>query len=249
MRLNAITVQDFYPLTRMDECIDSRGDAKNFTTLDCNYGYWQIPVRPEDRENTTFTSHEGLYWFLRMPFGPRNAPDTFQRFVDITLSGLTWNTCLVYLDDIILFSKTPAEHLDVVLHRLYRAGLTLNLKKCHFFKETVDYLGHVIRPCQLSVADKNTAALKDTRHPTTQTELRSFLGLCNVYRRFVKGFAKIAAPLNVILRKGEIPQLGPLSPEQVIAFETLRVSLLNPAILALPRIEGAFPLDTDSSDH
>jgi hypothetical protein len=112
----------------MDECIDSLGDAKIFTTLDCNSGYWQIPVRPEDREKTTVTSHEGLYWFLRIPFGLRNAPATFQRFVDIILSGITWKSCLVYLDDIIVFSKTPAEHmahLDSVLHRLYRAGLAL----------------------------------------------------------------------------------------------------------------------------
>jgi Reverse transcriptase (RNA-dependent DNA polymerase) len=94
-KFNAITVRDFYPLPRMYECIDSLGDAKMLSTLDCNSGYWQIRVRPEDREKTTFTSHEGLYWFLRMPFGLRNAPATFQRFVDITLSGLTWKSCLV----------------------------------------------------------------------------------------------------------------------------------------------------------
>jgi hypothetical protein len=88
-RLNAVTVRDSYPLPRMDECIDSLGDAKIFTTLDCNSGYWQIPVRPEGWEKTAFTSHEGLYWFLRMPFALRNAPATFQRLVDITLSGLT----------------------------------------------------------------------------------------------------------------------------------------------------------------
>jgi hypothetical protein len=214
-KLNAITVRDSYPLPRMDECIDSLGDAKIFTTLDCNSGYWQIPVRPEDREKTTFTSLEGLYLFLRMPFGLRNAPVTFQRFVDITLSGLTWKSCLVYLDYIIFFSKTSAEHmahLDAVLHLLYCAGLTLNLKKCYFLKDTVDYLGHVIRPGQLSVADKNTSALKDMTHPTTQTDLCSFLGLCNVYRRFVKGFVKIAAPLNILLRKGDTPHLSPLSP-------------------------------------
>jgi hypothetical protein len=125
-RLNAVTVRDSYPLPRMDEFIHSLGDARIFTTLYCNSGYWQIPVRPEDREKTTFPSHEGHYWFLRMPFGLGNAPATFHSFVDITLSGLTWKTCLVYLDDIIFFSKTPTEHmahLDAVLHRLYRAGL------------------------------------------------------------------------------------------------------------------------------
>jgi hypothetical protein len=179
-------------------------------------------------------------------------PATFQRFLAIILSGLTWKTCLVYLDYIIVFSETPAEHmahLDVVLHRLYRAGLTLNLKKCHFFKETVDYVGHVIRPGQLSVAEKNTETLKNAQHQTTQTDLRSFSGICNVYRRFVRGFAKIAEPLNLLLRKGETPQLGPLSSKQVTAFDTLRDALLNPPILALPRIEGAFTLDTDASDH
>jgi RNase H-like domain found in reverse transcriptase len=107
----------------------------------------------------------------------------------------------------------------------------------------------MIRPWQLSVAEKNTAALKDMTHQTTKTELRSFLCLCNVYRRFLKDFAKISAPLNILLRKGETPQLGLLSPEQVFAFDTLRVSLLHPPILALPRIEGAFNLDTDASDH
>jgi Reverse transcriptase (RNA-dependent DNA polymerase) len=90
----------------MDECIDSLGDARIFSTLDFNSGYWQIPVDPADRSKTTFTSHEGLYWFLIMPFGLRNAPATFQRFVDISLAGMTWKTCLLYLDDIIVFSKT-----------------------------------------------------------------------------------------------------------------------------------------------
>jgi hypothetical protein len=104
-RLNALTMRDSYPLPRMEECIDSLGDAKIFSTLNCNSGYWKIPVHPDDRAKTTFTSHEGFYRFLRMPFGLRNAPATFQRFVDITLAGLTWKICLVYLDDIIISPK------------------------------------------------------------------------------------------------------------------------------------------------
>jgi Reverse transcriptase (RNA-dependent DNA polymerase) len=147
----------------MDECIYSLGDARIFSTLGCNSGYWQIPVDPADSAKTTFNSHEGQYWFLRMPFGLRNAPVTFQRFVDITLAGLTWKTCLVYLDDIIVFSKTAEEHLshlDDVLHRLYLAGLSLNMKKCHFFKDAVSDLGQVIHTGKLAVAGKNTSALK-----------------------------------------------------------------------------------------
>jgi hypothetical protein len=95
-KVNIITVRDSYPLPRLYECIDSLGDANIFTTLDCNSGYWQIPVRPGDREKTTSTSHEGLYCFIRKPFVLRNAPATFQRFVDTTLSELTCKSCLVY---------------------------------------------------------------------------------------------------------------------------------------------------------
>jgi hypothetical protein len=148
-RLNTVTVRDSYPLPRMDECIDSRGDARVFCTIDCNSAYWQIPVSPEDKEKTTFTSHEGLFRFSRMPFGLKNASATFQRFVDITLSGLTWKNCLVYLDDIIVYSRSRdyhLAHLDAVLNRLYRAGLSLNLKKCYFSRSEVIYLGHVIGP-------------------------------------------------------------------------------------------------------
>jgi hypothetical protein len=138
-KLNAVRTRDTYPLPRMDECIDSLGDARIFSTLDCNSGYWQIPVAPGDVEKTTFTCHEMTFQFTRMPFGLRNAPATFQRTVDIVLSGLKWKTCLVYLDDIIVFFHDPEEHtrhLDEVLGLLYGAGLSLKLAKCQFFRDT-----------------------------------------------------------------------------------------------------------------
>jgi Reverse transcriptase (RNA-dependent DNA polymerase) len=96
----------------MDECIDFLGDATIFSTLDYNSGYLQIPVHPDDQDKTTFTSHDGLYNFLRMPFGLTNAPATFQRMVDMILTGLTWKSCRVYLDDIIIFSSSFEEHLS-----------------------------------------------------------------------------------------------------------------------------------------
>jgi RNase H-like domain found in reverse transcriptase len=129
-----------------------------------------------------------------------------------------------------------------------KVGLSLKLINYHFFKEAVDYLGHVIRPGKLAVAEKNTAALRNAPVPKTQTELRSFLGLCNVYRRFVPRFAAVAAPLTSLLGKGTSPQLGVFSAQQIDAFNSLRDKLLSPPVLALPRPTGKLWLYTDASD-
>ncbi len=246
-RLNALTVREAYPLPRMDECIDSLGDATVFTTLECNSGYWQIPVHPDDRNKTTFTSHFGTFRFTRMPFGLRNAPAMFQqRAVDIILAGIKWKSCLVYLDNVIVFPRTLEQHfahLREVLELLKQAGITLKLPKCKIFCETVDYLGHVIRPGRLALAGKNTRALQEAEHPQNQTELRSFLGLCNVYRRFVPRFASVAAPLNELLKKHQPVEIDTLNPEQTEAFRTLKDALLKAPILALPSC-GLIPRQT-----
>lgn len=148
-RLNNITKKDAYPLPRMEDCLDSLGDAKVFTSLDCTAGYWQVPLRPADREKTAFTTHAGIYRWLSVPFGLTNAPATFQRALDIILSGLKWQLCLVYLDDVIIFSASAEQHVkdvDVVLTRLLEAGVTLNLEKCTWFSDEVEYPGHIVRP-------------------------------------------------------------------------------------------------------
>ena len=251
-RLNASTIRDSYPLPRMDECIDSLGDATIFTTLDCNSGYWQIPVAPEDREKTAFVCHAGLYQYLRMPFGLTNAPATFQRTLDILLSSYKWRTCLVYLDDVIIFSKdveSHFKHVEEILTALQTAGVTLKLAKCDFFTDTVKYLGHVIRPGTLSVDDATKAALRKARYPRNQTELRSFLGLCNVYRRFIRDFAHTAAPLNALLKKGQPQELAPFGEAEKAAFRTLVEAVTSPPILALPKAGLPYSMDTDASEY
>jgi Reverse transcriptase (RNA-dependent DNA polymerase) len=147
----------------------------------------------------------------------------------------------VYLDDVIVFSscrKAHLAHVAEVLNVLGNAGLLLKFQKCRFFAEAVKYLGHVICPGRLGIAEKNTEALKVAPLPRTQVELRSFLGLCKVYRRFVPLFSAIAAPLNALLCKGMPSNLGCLPPEAIAVFETLRDRLLSPPVLALPARSG-----------
>ena len=236
----------------MDDCINSLGDAAVFKTLDCSSGYWQIPVAPEGWDKTTFTTHMGTFRYLRMPFGLKGAPATFQRTLDIILSGVRWQICLLYLDDVIVFSRTHeehADHLDTVFSLLRTAGVSLKLKKCSFFQPKVHYLGHVISPGKLSVTDTAADAFKTFTFPRTLTQGRSFLGACNVYRRFVKGFAKIAHPLTDITRKDSEPDYDNPTEAQLKAFEDLKARMIAPPILALPRYGRPYMIDTDASAY
>ena len=251
-KLNAMTVRDTYPLPRMDECIDSLGDAKIFSTLDCNSGYWQVPIHPEDKEKTTFTSHAGTYCFNRMPFGLMNAPATFQRTLDVLLNKYNWKSCLVYLDDVIIFSEDIETHfkdVDNILGTLSRAGISLKLKKCEWFTKSVKYLGHIITPGHLSINAAHTESFRELRHPRTISELRSFLGLCNVYRRFIPNFSHIAAPLNALLKKGMPTNLEPFGDSESAAFDSLINAVLSPPVLSLPKRDLSFSVDTDASDY
>ena len=201
-RLKAKKIPDAYRLPRIDEFLDSLGDAEIFTSLECNAGCWQVPVSPEDREKTTFPSYLATFRYTRMPFGLRNAPATFQRALDIILSGVRWKLCLIYLHDFVVFPRTMENHLrhvDEILTLLRNAGVTLKLKKCAFFQPRVGYLGNFITPEKLSVATENTKTFAHATFPQYTTQRRSFLGAANVYRRFVAGYFVIARPLKGML--------------------------------------------------
>jgi len=184
-----------------------------------------------------------------MPFGLCNAGATFQRLMDVVLSGLHMDICLVYLDDIIVYSKTVKQHLErleTVLLRLRHAGLKLKPEKCRFFQRSVSFLGHIISHEGIGTDSEKTRAVMEWPTPTNVGEVRSFIGLASYYRRYVRNFAKIAAPLHALMKRN---QRFSWTEDAQKSFEELKVALTSPPILAMPNDTGEFVLDTDASDN
>ena len=204
---------------------------------------------PSDKEKTAFSTPFGLYQFRVMPFGLCNAPSTFQRLMELVLRGLQWETCLVYLDDIIIFSHTIEEHLQrlkEVFDRLREAGLKLKPGKCHLLQKSVHYLGHIVSSNGVETDPGKTKIINAWSTPTKLKELRQFLGITSYYRRFVKDFACTAAPLYCLTEEGKPWNWTDECQE---AFELLKRKLVSPPILAFPDFNCTFVVDCDASNN
>jgi hypothetical protein len=186
--LNAVTYQDTYPLPHIDTCLNTLQGAAWFSTLDLRSGYYNIPIREIDKDKTAFITRRGSWRYNVMPFGLTCAPSVFQRLMDLVLCGLTFEACMVYLDDIIIFGPDFDTHLNrlkLVFDRVRQAGLKLKASKCCLLQRKVSFLGHVVSADGLEVQEEKVTAVKSWPIPTNLHEVRSFVGFCSYYRRFI----------------------------------------------------------------
>ena len=256
-KLNNRTVKDGYSLPCIEDTLDCLHGAVWFSTLDLKSGYWQVELEEDAKPLTAFTMGPLGFWECKcMPFGLTNAPATFQRLMESCLGELHLNWCIIYLDDIIVFSRTPEEHLHrlkAVIIKLRAAGLKLKPTKCDLFKQQINCLGHVVSKEGVSTDPDKITAVTEWCQPTTVTEVRSFLGFVSYYRRFIPNFSKVAKPLNQLLQnlEGTPSQKKKFKvywgPEQQEAFETLQKLCTESPILANADFKAPFVLHTDAS--
>jgi len=245
-RLNDITVKDKHPLPYIDDLIDKTHGSRFFTVLDQSSAYWQIRMAEKDKEKTAFSTGSGHYHFNVMPFGLSNAPATQQAYMRKVLHGMKGVD--VMLDDIIIYSKDEKSHIkmiETVFNRLKENNIRLKVSKCHFFQESIRYLGYIVGFDGRRVDPDKTKAIDDFPAPRTIKELRTFLGMATYCRKFIKSFATIASPLFDLTRKNVS---WSWSPECEQAFNDIKRALKNPPVLATPDINLPYRLYTDASN-
>ncbi len=247
--LNALTKKSRYPLPRIDEMFDRMTQANYITSADAAQAYHQVGIDPGDVHKTAFVCRYGQYEWIVMPFGLCNAPSTFQSLINKAL-GSDFDDCVMaYLDDIIIFSRTKEDHVrDVkrVLERLKKYNIRLRLSKCNFGAHEVEFLGFVVGGGVLKAAESKIKVVQTWSTPKNVHDVRSFLGFCNFYRRFVEGYSKIAAPLNELLRK-DVAWCW--EEQHKVAFQALKDALTNPPVLILPDWSKPFYVVVDASDY
>ena len=249
-RVNSKAYPDRYSIRAVDECIREVGYAKAniFTTLDLQAGFWQMPLDEACRDFTSFTvPGKGQFRYITSPMGLSGCPASFSRLMDTTMRGL--DNVMTYIDDVLIFNDSPTAHLHSLqeaLLRLRKAGLKLNLEKCRFGCDKVEYLGHEISGDGVRPSKDKKAALLNYQAPTTLKDLRSFMGLANYFRSFMPNYASVASPLFRLTRKDTGWSGGDMPPDALSAFEKIRDMMTSPPVLAFPNRDGAFHLFVDA---
>ena len=248
-RLNDKTRKDAFPLPRIDDSLNSLSGQSWFSTLDLASGYWQVRLSEDAKPKTAFATHSGLFQFAVMPFGLCNAPATFERLMSQVMRGLHWKRCLVYIDDILVFGhdfESALQSLELVLMRVAEYGLQLKSTKCNLFRSSVPFLGHIVGRAGLECDPSKVSAVANWSPPTTIKGVREFLGFTGYYRRFVPDYSTVAQPLVRLLGKECKFQWTETCQD---AFMALRALLIKAPILAFPKEDLPYIVDTDASDY
>lgn len=247
-KLNAETIPDEFPIPRQTEIIQSLSGAQVLSSFDALAGFTQLEMADEEKEKTAFRSHLGLWQFRRMPFGLRNGPSIFQRVMQGVLSPYLWLFTLVYIDDIVVYSKSWEEHLvhlDKVLGAIAAAGITLSPAKCFVGYSSILLLGQKVSRLGLSTHQEKVSAIQDIERPKTVNDLQKFLGMVVYFASYIPHYAFIAAPLFGLLKKG-VRFIW--KAEHDIAFQQAKDALMSAPVLGHP-IQGLpYRLYTDASD-
>jgi len=247
-RLNEQTVKDTYQLPLIQEIFNALAGNKFFIALDLLMGYHQIAIKPEDRLKTAFFAEQGLYMFNLMPFGLCNAPATFQRLMDRIFVEDLFKDILAYLDDLLVYGKSIDEVLtsfDKCLKKLIAAGLKCKPRKCKILPEKLEYLGHILSAEGITADKGKVEKIREWPFPKNKTEMQSFLGLCNYYRRLVPEYAE---PANALYKATGLTKWES-TPDLVQAFEFLKDKLCSISVVKLPDVSKPFILTTDASNY
>jgi hypothetical protein len=245
--LNAITVTDAYPLPTIDELIDEAGKSKCFSKLDLHSGFHQIRIHPEHVERTAFKTRYGTFQFLVVPFGLCNAPATFQRTMDFLLQELR-EFCRAFVDDILVNSENTEEqvvYLRVLYKLMRKEKFFANPEKCVFAQPEVEYCGFILGKDGIRPQPRKLMAIHLWPTLKNAVDVKSFLGLCGFYQRFVSDYATLAAPLTDLMKKKGEWKWGEAEER---AFQELKIRLLKYPVLTVPDFKKPMVLHTDASD-
>ena len=248
-RLNNSTKKDAFPLPRIDDSLNSLSGQSWFSTLDLASGYWQVRLLEDAKPKTAFATHSGLFQFAVMPFGLCNAPATFERLMSQVMRGLHWKRCLVYIDDILVFGndfESALHSLELVLIRVAEYGLQLKSTKCNLFRSSVPFLGHIVGRAGLECDPNKVSAVANWIPPSTIKVVREFLGFTGYYRRFVPDYSTVAQTLVRLLGKDCKFKWTDACQD---AFMALRALLIKAPVLAFPKEDLPYIVDTDASDY
>lgn len=247
-KLNDKTIDDKYPIPNITDILDKLGKCQYYTTLDLASGFYQCEMHPDDIPKTAFNVEHGHFEFLRMPMGLKNSPSTFQRVMDNVLRGLQNEICLVYLDDVIIFSTSLQEHmnnLEKVFKRLQESNFKIQMDKSEFLKLETAFLGHIISGEGVKPNPDKIAAIEKYPLPKSSKEIKQFLGLLGYYRKFIPDFARITKPMTKCLKK---TNKITFDSEYIDCFNKCKNLLTNDPILQYPDFTKEFILTTDASN-